>query len=103
MEQLKQHGFDAMMFHDDDAVPDIDNKYSAQELYARVIKLVEHFEGIRDGLLAANKAYDAAVGSFERMVRPSGERLLKLGGGTQVKELPDIQPLPLTLREPPRP
>lgn len=26
LQQLKEHGFDAMMFHDDDAVPDIDNK-----------------------------------------------------------------------------
>ena len=28
--QLKKHGFDAMMFHDDDAVPDIDGKSEAQ-------------------------------------------------------------------------
>src|SRR5438034_2451795 len=28
--QLKKHGFDAMMFHDDDAVPDIDQKSGAQ-------------------------------------------------------------------------
>src|SRR2546426_11273708 len=28
--QLKKHGFDAMMFHDDDAVPDIDSKSTAQ-------------------------------------------------------------------------
>jgi xylose isomerase len=28
--QLKKHGFDAMMFHDDDAVPDIDCKSAAQ-------------------------------------------------------------------------
>lgn len=28
--QLKKHGFDAMMFHDDDAVPDIDGKSDAQ-------------------------------------------------------------------------
>jgi xylose isomerase len=28
--QLKKHGFDAMMFHDDDAVPDIDHKSAAQ-------------------------------------------------------------------------
>ena len=28
--QLKKHGFDAMMFHDDDAVPDIDNKSESQ-------------------------------------------------------------------------
>ena len=28
--QLKKHGYDAMMFHDDDAVPDIDSKSDAQ-------------------------------------------------------------------------
>ncbi|MFM1769784.1 MAG: hypothetical protein RJA22_2313 [Verrucomicrobiota bacterium] len=30
LDQLKRHGFDAMMFHDDDAVPDIDGKSDAQ-------------------------------------------------------------------------
>ncbi len=30
LEQLKKLGFDAMMFHDDDAVPDIDGKSDAQ-------------------------------------------------------------------------
>ncbi len=30
LDQLKKHGFEAMMFHDDDAVPDIDNKSDAQ-------------------------------------------------------------------------
>jgi len=30
LEQLKKHGFDAMMFHDDDAVPDIDGKSASQ-------------------------------------------------------------------------
>jgi xylose isomerase len=30
LDQLKKLGFDAMMFHDDDAVPDIDNKTDAQ-------------------------------------------------------------------------
>ena len=30
LEQLKSLGFDAMMFHDDDAVPDIDNKSAGQ-------------------------------------------------------------------------
>ena len=28
--QLKKHGFEAMMFHDDDAVPDLDSKSEAQ-------------------------------------------------------------------------
>ena len=30
LDQLKKLGFDAMMFHDDDAVPDIDGKSDAQ-------------------------------------------------------------------------
>ena len=30
LEQLRKLGYDAMMFHDDDAVPDIDNKSAAQ-------------------------------------------------------------------------
>jgi xylose isomerase len=30
LQQLKKHGFEAMMFHDDDAVPDIDDKSDAQ-------------------------------------------------------------------------
>jgi xylose isomerase len=32
LQQLKENGFDAMMFHDDDAVPDIDNKSPQQIL-----------------------------------------------------------------------
>jgi DNA recombination protein RmuC len=74
---------------------------AAQELFSRVIKLTEHFERIRDGLEKANLAYNDAVGSYERMVRPSGERLLKLGGNAAAKGLPDVQPLDATLRLPP--
>ena len=46
---------------------------AAQELYARVCKFTEHFERIRAGLEKANDAFNDAVGSYERMVRPSGE------------------------------
>jgi DNA recombination protein RmuC len=74
---------------------------TAQDLYARVIKFIEHFEKIRDGLRKANEAYDNAVGSYDRMVRPSGEKLLKLGGGIAAKEVPVIAPLDATLRLPP--
>ena len=45
--QLKKHGFDAMMFHDDDAVPDIDSKSGAQILReARELKKRLDGEGI---------------------------------------------------------
>lgn len=74
---------------------------AAQELYQRVAKFTEHFERIRDGLEKANNAYNDAVGSYERMVRPSGEKILKLSGGATGKELAEVQPLEATLRLPP--
>lgn len=74
---------------------------AAQTLYERVAKFVEHFERIRDGLGKASKAYDDAVGSYERMVRPSGERLARLGGGVESKTMPEIRPLDTSLRLPP--
>ena len=74
---------------------------AAQELFGRIVKFTEHFEKIRSGLSKANEAYNDAVGSYERMVRPSGEKLLKLGGGTTGKELAEVQPIDATLRLPP--
>lgn len=74
---------------------------AAQELYQRVSKFTEHFEKIRVGLDRANNAYNDAVGSYERMVRPSGERLQKLASIDNGKELADAQPLDASLRLPP--
>ncbi len=74
---------------------------AAQELFTRVAKFTEHFEKIRNGLERANAAYNDAVGSYERMVRPSGEKLSKLSGGINGKELADIAPMDATLRLPP--
>jgi DNA recombination protein RmuC len=74
---------------------------AAQELYARVCKFTEHFERIRDGLEKANNAFNDAVGSYERMVRPAGEKIQKLGGTAPGKEMADVQPLDTTLRLPP--
>jgi DNA recombination protein RmuC len=74
---------------------------AAQELFVRVVKFTEHFEKIRGGLEKANSAFNDAVGSYERMVKPSGERIQKLGGPTGGKELADVQLLDATLRLPP--
>jgi DNA recombination protein RmuC len=75
---------------------------AAQELFTRVCKFTEHFERIREGLLKANEAFNGAVGSYERMVRPAGDRIQKLRGAeTSGKELADILPLESTLRLPP--
>ena len=74
---------------------------AAQELYSRVTTFTEHLKKIRDGLDTANKAFNQAVGSYESRVQPSGEKLIKLGGGTPGKELADVQPLDTMLRLPP--
>lgn len=51
--QLKKLGFDAMMFHDDDAVPDIDNKSESQILKeARELKKKLDGEGIAAEMVA---------------------------------------------------
>jgi len=73
---------------------------AAQELYSRVAKFTEHFEKIRAGLERANSAYNDAVGSYERMVRPAGERLDKLGGMAPGKQLADTSAVETTLRLP---
>lgn len=74
---------------------------TAQELFNRVARFTEHFEKIRAGLEKAVTGYNDALGSYDRMVRPSGEKLLKLSGGAAAKELAEIAPLAATLKLPP--
>jgi DNA recombination protein RmuC len=74
---------------------------AAQELFTRVCKFTEHFEKIRSGLERANSAFNDAVGSYERMVRPAGERIQKLREESTGKELADVPPIDATLRLPP--
>jgi DNA recombination protein RmuC len=74
---------------------------AAREFFARVVTLSEHFAGIRAGLERASSAFNEAVGSFQKRVRPAGERLAELGGGTMGKQLADVQPLDSSLRLPP--
>ena len=71
---------------------------AAEELFHRVTKFAEHFERIGEGLQKANHAFNDAVGSYERMVRPSGERIVRLGGASATKQLPEIQPIEGALR-----
>jgi DNA recombination protein RmuC len=73
---------------------------AAQELFTRVATFTDHFEAIRDGLEKANEAFNKAIGSYERMVRPAGERMQKLRAAAGEKELAEVQPLDATLRLP---
>ena len=62
---LKQLGFDAMMFHDDDAVPEIDSKSSAQVLKeAKALKkrLEEQGPALLADLAAASRGRWTASG-----------------------------------------
>jgi len=74
---------------------------AAQELFVRVVTFTEHLEKIRGGLDTANRAFNQAVGSYESRIKPSGEKLQKLGGGTGGKDLAELTPLDATLRLPP--
>jgi len=73
---------------------------AAQELYSRVATFTDHFEKIGDGLKRANESFNKATGSYERMVRPAGERIQKLRAASGEKKLADVQPLDATLRLP---
>lgn len=63
---------------------------AAQELFTRITIFTEHLEKIRNGLKNATTAFNQAVSSYETRVRPSGERLVKLGGSTNGKTLVNI-------------
>jgi DNA recombination protein RmuC len=71
---------------------------AAEEMFSRVATFVKHFEGIRSGLAKATDAYNDAVGSYERSVRPQGERMLKLGSGSAGKQMPEVPVLGEGLR-----
>lgn len=73
--ELKKHGYDAMMFHDDDAVPDIDGKSSAQVLKeAKALKKRLDGEGIKAEMVAPRlwfspKTIDGAYTSNDKKHR----------------------------------
>lgn len=69
---------------------------AAQELFNRVCVFIEHFENVRAGLARATSAFNDAVGSYERRVRPAGERLRELRAESNSRELPELKPLDVT-------
>ncbi len=63
---------------------------AAQELYRRVATFTEHLDKMGNALRSMNEHYDKAVGSYERQVRPQGERLLSLGLGDPQKKMAEL-------------
>ena len=74
---------------------------AAGELFSRVATFAKHFATIGAGLERANSAYNDAVGSYDRSVRPSGERVLKLGTEAGGKALAEPAIIAAQLRPPP--
>jgi len=75
---------------------------AAQELFERIVTFAAHLEKIRGALDNANRAFNQAVGSYESRIKPAGEKLQRLGGGTGGKDLAELEPLDSTLRLPSR-
>lgn len=71
---------------------------AAAELFSRVATFAKHFATIGAGLERAASAYNDAVGSYDRSVRPSGERVLELGTDAGGKMLPEPKVLGVPLR-----
>ena len=68
-----------------------------KELFDRVYKFAEHFEGIGEALGRAVESYNAAAGSLERRLMSSARKFQELGAASG-EELPEVE----TLDEKPR-
>lgn len=62
---------------------------AAQTLYERVYLFLEHFAKVGKGLETAAEAYNMATSSYQRRLRPAGDKLRELGIGNN-QELPEI-------------
>jgi DNA recombination protein RmuC len=71
---------------------------AAQELFTRLSRFSEHLEKIRNGLDRANQAFNEAVGSYDRILRPAGEKLMRLGGAAPGKEIVELRHIESELR-----
>ncbi len=66
---------------------------AGRDLLDRLRVFSEHFAKIGDGLNIGAKAYDAAVGSYQRMLVPGARKLAELGAASG-KELADMPEVP---------
>ncbi len=64
----------------------------AIRLHERVAKLVAHMEKLRGGIQGTVTGFNQMLASYDRMIRPVGERLRALGGGTELfPEVDDVE------------
>ena len=70
-----------------------------RELYDRLATMADHVVAMGQGLRRAGEAYDDFVGSLDGRVLVSARRFRELGVSA-TKEVPDLPPLHLDVREP---
>lgn len=68
------------------------------ELYNRTSTLLGHFSNIGNSLNSAVKNYNQAVSSLESRFIPQAKKLQALSGTFTSKEVPDIEPVELSVR-----
>lgn len=69
-----------------------------RQLYDRIAGFADNLDKVGRGLEGANKAYNAAVGSFEQTLLPGARKFSELGA-KGVKELPEPAPVETTPRD----
>ena len=67
-----------------------------RDLHARLSTFAEHLDKVGRGLRGATTAYNDAVGSFDKRLRVTADRLADCGAAE--KELPDVEPVALEIR-----
>ena len=72
---------------------------SGQELYARLLKMNEHFSNLGDAIEKTVKTYNQTVGSLEQNVLPSARKFKELrpANAEQLETLREIEPTPRSL------
>lgn len=70
-----------------------------RDLYERLCKFADHLDRLREGLEKANKAYDDAVGNWEKRTLPSAAKLKEFGAAPAGKDIPTLPPIQAHLRQ----
>jgi DNA recombination protein RmuC len=67
-----------------------------KDLHKRLLKFLEHLEGVGAGLQRANGNYNSAIGSLESMLLPAARKFQSLAApsGGEAPSLPPIETLP---------
>ena len=74
---------------------------AGSELFDRVEMFAKHLANIHGSLEKAVKAYNDSVGSWESRVVPGGKRLKELGTVIEGRDVPQLDVIEKTLRNPP--